>query len=173
MKRLKAALCPGIFSHANEQAATHILEDLLKICGGSTETLSGVLQTGFFAGHTPFHWLIAKRHSTPGTPPLFRRLLSVCESLSDEAQKEIADTFYKEYDSDLYMTVKPMLGAYATNDAYSTSEFFASIEDRPVVTHSGTNGTPEFRIPKFFDRVMVDEDVSIMFLSHGQYFITV
>lgn len=173
MKRLKAALCPGIFSYADEDAATQILDDALKICGRSTETLSEVIQTKFFAGHTPFHWLMTKKHSKTGVPPLFLRLLSVCETLSAEAQEEIADTFYQEYNSDLYTVVKPKLtvNAHMIPDAYSESAFFSSDEDRPV-THSGTNGCATFRIPKFFDRIMVDEGISIVFPSRGWLFLT-
>lgn len=168
MKRLKASLCPGMFAYADEQLATQILDECLKICGGSAETLSAVIQTKFFVGHTLFYWLIIKRHSKSGTPPLFTELLSVCESLDIATQEEIADAFWKEYDSDLYVAVKDKLISVPTHEAYTTSEFFLDEGDQPAITSSGPRtGSVKFRIPKFFDRILVDEKITFVFLTLG------
>ncbi|TEB28513.1 hypothetical protein FA13DRAFT_1735654 [Coprinellus micaceus] len=62
MKKLKAKFCNVIYAHADQGTIDNIVDESLKLCGGSQETLSTVLQTKFFVGHTPFYWAIRGFH---------------------------------------------------------------------------------------------------------------
>lgn len=162
MKRLKAALCDGIFAYAEGQVATRILDDCLKVCGGSAETLSAVVQTKFFVEHTPFYWIITNRPPTkPGAPPLLVRLLSVCEELNQETQDDIIQVLYPRYESGVYAAVKPKLTGVPTHEAFQVSSFFQDPGDQPVITmKTDSIGSLELTlsldIPKFFDRLSVE-----------------
>ncbi|KAJ3504828.1 hypothetical protein NMY22_g17791 [Coprinellus aureogranulatus] len=169
MKRLVAALSTGIFSYADEKAVNGIMDECSKICGGSQETLAQVLQTKFFAKHTPIYWAIVNRHSRQGVPPLLTKLLETCSPLSEETQNDVIDAFYREYHSDIYCAVKEYLTRVPTHHAFSTSLFFDMRKDRPTVTAHSLSADVnkaeiEFRLPRFLNRLLVDKQISLEFL---------
>ncbi|TEB06395.1 hypothetical protein FA13DRAFT_1749941 [Coprinellus micaceus] len=93
MSRLRATFCDGIFSYADNDRATRIMDESLKICGGSTEALAQILKTEFFVNHSPFYWVIANRPDAKrGVPPLFAQMLS----------GEILEVLYRKYASNIY-----------------------------------------------------------------------
>lgn len=170
MKRLRAAFCDGIFVYADEATATRIIEDSTKICGVSHDTLSQVLQTKFFAEHTPFYWAIISRRSNPGTPPLLTKLFETCAlPLTKEAQEDIMAAFYACYDSDLYLEIKNKLPDVPLHVTHSPS-YFEREDERPILTAilEGDSSTRvEFTIPRFFDRLVVDNEIVLEFLAIG------
>ncbi|KAJ3504825.1 hypothetical protein NMY22_g17792 [Coprinellus aureogranulatus] len=173
MKRLKASLGDGIFAYASENAASRILGECLKICGGSSETLSEVLQIKFFLEHTPFHWILANRpFSKPGAPPLLVQLLSVCDQLDQSTQEDIMAIMSMKYDSGSYIAVKPKLPAVKTHESFNLS-FFQGEDDCPSVSSKlmGPSRTGvSFQIPKFFDRLSIDGEVWLLFMAQGDRF---
>ncbi|KAJ3504012.1 hypothetical protein NMY22_g18059 [Coprinellus aureogranulatus] len=171
LKRLEAALSGGIFTYVDGGASVKILNECLKICGGSDETLSELLQTKFLIDHTAFYWAIVNRpHSKRGVPPFLVQLLSACEELNQETQEDIFDAFHRNYESDLYIAVRQELAGIVTHNPYNTS-FFQSADDRPRVAmeprvriNLSHTYDPEairfsFHIPKFFNRMLVEEQI--------------
>lgn len=170
MKRLKVALCDGIFAYADDEIAARIVDECLKVCGGARETLSEALQTKFFVQHTPFYWIITNRpHTKPGAPPLLVRLISVCDELNQETQEEIVRVLYAKYESGMYLAVQPKLTGVPTHEAYNPSPFFRDVGDQPVVTATFPDSAAfSFHIPRFFDRLAVDEEVWFEFPHLGK-----
>lgn len=169
MKRLKATLCGGIFAYADEPTAVRIIEDSAKICGASPDTLSQILQTKFFSGHTPFYWAIINRHSNPGTPPLLTKLFGACSlPLTRESQEDVLAAFYACYDSDLYLDIKDKIPDMPTHIPYNSS-FFEGKANSPVLIatleHDDFRTRVTLKIPRFFDRLVVDELIILEFLA--------
>ena len=92
----------------------------MRVCGGSSETVSELLQNPFLASHTPFYWAIVNHDPTaPGSvralPPFLAKLLDVCwnqeqgRTLNAATQADIVQAFFVEYDSDLYRAVQPYI----------------------------------------------------------------
>ncbi|TEB28515.1 hypothetical protein FA13DRAFT_1735657 [Coprinellus micaceus] len=169
VKRLVAALSEGIFYDIDEKKASEILQECLKICGGSNETLSQVLQDKFFGGHTPFYWAITNKNPQSHTLPLLKELIFYGGVLTKETQGDIVVAFRMYFDSVLYEAVKPALTAVDTLDPYSPS-FFHGDEYRPIVTGNATTGIVRFYIPRLFDRLLVDGGLSLQFYALGSTF---
>ncbi|TEB28508.1 hypothetical protein FA13DRAFT_1735649 [Coprinellus micaceus] len=198
MKRLGASLCRGIFSYADADAAEKIVAECLKICGGSEETLAALLQSKIVFGSTPFRWVIANRPAHEPTnpklkadpnlnleleedrdtvPPLFLRLLMVCDqaqkALEKEAQEEIMEILGLYYHSDVYAAVKHRLTLVPTHHLDNPETFFQGRGDGIVAAAEQSRDLQSstkinFRIPKFFDRLLVDKQVWFEFLALGR-----
>ncbi|TEB19048.1 hypothetical protein FA13DRAFT_1744775 [Coprinellus micaceus] len=167
VKRLVTTLSEGIFYGIDEKKASEILQECLKICGGSNETLSQVLQDKFFRGHTPFYWAITNKNPQSHDPPLLKELILYGGALTKATQEDIMEAFRLEFDSVLYEAVKPNLTAVDTLNTCSPS-FLQGDEFRPVVTassHTGGITTLCFDIPRFFDRLLVDGKLSFQFYA--------
>ena len=101
-------------------------------------------------------------------------------SLNPTTQADIVRAFFVEYDSDLYRAVRPYIarsnvGAYkAGSEILSTGPREDGGYNSPRVTASSyvagnvEKATIEFRIPNFFNRLLVDEKVSLQFLVCGE-----
>ena len=143
----------------------------MKICGGSDQTLSQVLQEKFFGGHTPFYWAIAAKDPQSHAFPLLKGLILSGHELTKATQQDIVAALHVEFDSVLYDAVKPILMAVDTLNISSPS-FFQGDEYRPVVTTStrskATETTVRFDIPRFFDRLLVDTDFALRFYVLGE-----
>ncbi|TEB37191.1 hypothetical protein FA13DRAFT_1726285 [Coprinellus micaceus] len=171
MSRLRATFCDGIFSYADNDRATRIMDESLKICGGSTEALAQILKTEFFVNHSPFYWVIANRPDAKrGVPPLFAQMLSVCTALDLATQGEILEVLYRKYASNIYAAAFSRLGRVPTHQAWNTS-FFRDVDDQPMIhsqpPYSKERCTLSFTIPRFFDRLSVDNEVWFEFLAMG------
>ena len=134
MKKLTAAFCDVIFSYPDQAAIDMVIDASLRVCGGSEETLSRVLQTTFFADHTPFYWAIVNKDPKQvGIPPLLERLFSICNNAVDETTQ--TDMIWgllglKDLDDSLYQSIKPYLGASSKTP---TPSYFSDQGQRPTV----------------------------------------
>lgn len=174
-------MCDGIFAYAEEDTATKIMDESLKICGGSAETLAEVLQKKIIMDRTPLYWALLSKGSRPGIPPLFAKLSLACVELLPDTQAELMEILRGQYDSEIYANVKDRITALPTHEPFNES-FFQAECDRPVVKaqyskreiSTATGGafidilSVSFGIPKFFDRLTVDEKVWIQFLTRGE-----
>lgn len=167
---MRTAFCDGIFVYADEATATRIIEESTKICGASHDTLSHVLQTKFFAKHTPFYWTIISRHSNPDTPPLLTKLFEACAlPLTKETQEDILAAFYACYDSDLYLDIKDKLPDVPSHVPYYPSSFDRA-DERPILTaalEANSSTRVKFAIPRFLNRLVVDDAIVLEFLAIG------
>jgi hypothetical protein len=105
-KKLVVTFCDGIFSYADERTASQIIDESLKLCGGNKDVLAQVVQTKFFAGHTPFYWLLVNRHSKPKTPPFLEKLFQLCKDVASETLEDMTKGLPHRLDDDLYKIVK-------------------------------------------------------------------
>ncbi|TEB28507.1 hypothetical protein FA13DRAFT_1793976 [Coprinellus micaceus] len=173
--RLKTALADGVFSPpADEASATQIIDKCMKVCGGSSETLSELLQTPFLASRTPFYWAIVNHD--PAEP-----------DLNAATQADIVQAFFVEYDSDLYHAVQPYIarsnvGCYKAGGETLSTRLTSKGEggegnggkECPRVMASSyvadnvEKATIEFRIPKFFRRMLTEGKVAVQFLVMGR-----
>ena len=166
MKRLIAALSEGIFYDIDEKKASEILQECLKIYGGLSETLSQVLQDKFFGGHTPFYWAITNKDPQSHDPSLLKELVLHMGELTTETQGDIVEAFRMCFDSVLYDAVKHLLTGVDTLSTCSPS-FFQGDEYCPLVTTDSDTMTVRFDIPRFFDKMLVDGQVSLRFYALG------
>lgn len=180
MKRFKAALCDGVFAYADEDTAKRIMEEILKICGGSADTLSEVVQKTIILDHTPFHWTLSDKFSQSAVPPLFAKLVLACDKLLPVTQDEIMKIVQARFDSRLCANIKDKIEALSIFEL-SNESFFKDEKDRPTVTASPSYKTQDvykgtrtltqtvtYDIPKFFDRLIVDEEIWIQFFALGE-----
>ncbi|TEB28522.1 hypothetical protein FA13DRAFT_1735674, partial [Coprinellus micaceus] len=167
VKRLIATLSEGIFYDIDSKKASEILQECLKICGGSNETLSQVLQDKFFGDHTPFYWAITNKDPQSHALPLLEELAFYGGALTKETQEDIVEAFRVKFDSVVYSTMKHRLMRVSTLDTCSPS-FFQGGEHSPIVTASSEYDgvtTVRFEIPRFFDRLLADGELSLQFYA--------
>ncbi|TEB19042.1 hypothetical protein FA13DRAFT_1744757 [Coprinellus micaceus] len=172
VKRLVSVLSEGIFDDIDEKKASGILQECLKICRGSSETLSQVLQDKFFGDHTPLYWAITNKNPQSHDPPLLKTLISHGGKLTKATQQDIVAAFRMYFDSVLYEAVKPTLTMVDTLNTCSPS-FFQGDEYCPIVTassHTKGRSTVNFEIPRFFGRLLVDAELSLRFYALGSTF---
>ena len=172
MKKLTAAFCDAIFSCPDQATVDKVIDNSLRLCGGSEGTLSTVLQTKFFVGHTPFYWAIMNKDlKCAGIPLLLQKLLSICGNTVDQMTQ--ADMIYgllriKETEDSLYQLIRPYLG---TDDTRSLTSFFRNKEPQP--TARATSGgdcscNVKVCIPLLFDRLALDKEVCLTFIAMGE-----
>ncbi|TEB19052.1 hypothetical protein FA13DRAFT_491426 [Coprinellus micaceus] len=129
-------------------------------------------------------------------PPLLSKLLDLCvpqiqveggqrhlnreRSLNLATQADIVRAFFVEYNSDLYRAVQPYISRSSVGGCKAGSEVLSikpredEGDDGPRVVVSSyvaenvEKATIEFRIPKFFNRLLVDEKISFQFLVCGE-----
>ncbi|TEB19051.1 hypothetical protein FA13DRAFT_491353 [Coprinellus micaceus] len=174
MKKLMARFCDAIYTHAVQDMIDGIIDESLRLCGGSREILSTVLQTKFFLGHTPFYWAIVNKDPNHvGIPLLLEKLFSVCGNTVDATtEEEIIMTLLQLEDpgDDLYQSIEPRL---RTLRHLSTPSYFQGEGQQPTVKgiyHEGLlmRATAVFRIPLFFDRLALEKEVCLTFIAMGQ-----
>ena len=169
MKKLVVTFCDGIFSYADEHMAGQIIDQSLKLCGGDKDVLTQVVQAKFFAGHTPFYWLIVNRHSKPKTPPLLEKLFQLRKGVASETLEDMTKGLPNRLDDDLYKIVKQYVTPFCPP---STPSFFHDANQKPAAKvkpdSSNCDGQLEFSVPLFFDRVLVDGEVSFKFVAMGK-----
>ncbi|TEB19053.1 hypothetical protein FA13DRAFT_1802650 [Coprinellus micaceus] len=132
VKRLIGTLSEGIFYDIDKKKVSDILQECSKICGGSNETLSQVLQGSFFGGHTPFYWAITNKNHRSHELPLLKVLAFYVGALTKD-QKDILEAFHVEFDSVLYNAIKPWLTGVDTLTTCSLS-FLQGNGYCPVIT---------------------------------------
>ncbi|TEB19039.1 hypothetical protein FA13DRAFT_1802642 [Coprinellus micaceus] len=111
MKKLKAKFCNAIYAHADQGTIDRIIDESLKLCGGSEETLSTVLQTKFFVGHTPFYWAIVNKDPNhTGVPLLLEKLF------------EAADDLYRSIEPRLQTFRQPSTPSYFQGEGQQPTE---------------------------------------------------
>ncbi|TEB28523.1 hypothetical protein FA13DRAFT_1775962 [Coprinellus micaceus] len=173
MKKLMARFCDAIYAHTDQDTIDGIIEESLRLCGGSREILSTVLQAKFFLGHTPFYWAIVNKDPKHvGIPLLLGKLFSVCGSTVDATTEEeivLALLLLEDPGDDLYQSIEPHLG---TLRHLSTPSYFQGEGQQPTVkgTSQGglqMQGSTEFCIPNFFDRLMLEKEVCFTFIAMG------
>lgn len=175
MKRLMATFCDGIFSYADEEKAGQIINESLKICNGDTDALAEVVQTKFFAGHTPFYWLLVNRHSKPKAPPLLEGLFRLCKHVTPATLEDMTEGLPCRLPDDLPKIVKRFLTPFCLS---SITSFYRD-DRQPTASVSPSPGSSvcdaklEFSIPLFFDRLLVDQEVSFKFTDMGKPFLMV
>ncbi|TEB28517.1 hypothetical protein FA13DRAFT_1735660, partial [Coprinellus micaceus] len=171
MKKLTATFCDAMFSYPDQATIDKVVEESLRLCGGSEDILSAVLQTKFFAGHTPFYWAIVNKDpKQAGVPPLLERLLSICSNTVDETAQ--ADMMWgllglKDSDDSLYQQIKTYLG---TSSPVSIASFFRDKAQQPTARAVGGGGfgcVVNFCIPLLFDRLVLDKEVCLTFIAMG------
>jgi hypothetical protein len=171
MKRLVATFCDGVFSYADEDKAGQIIDESLKICGCDTNILAQVVQTKFFAGHTPFYWLLVNRHSKPKAPPLLEKLFRLCKHVAPTTLEDMTDGLPHRLDDDLYKIVKRFLTPFCLS---SITSFFRDEDQQPAAkaapNNSNCGGQLKLSIPLFFDRLLVDKEISFKFVAMGKTF---
>lgn len=173
LNSLTGVLCDGMFSYADEEKATQIITECLKLCDGSKDTLSQVLQTKYVSNHSPFFWVIAnlpisKQTESPRTvPPLLTKFLEICSDLLDDTQNDIVQGLFITSDDALYQLVRPTLPTFATPIPKS---FFQGEGDQPeykVSSGTGSSFELDFKIPRFYDRIIIDKEISYHFVAKG------
>lgn len=176
VKQLTAIFCDGLFSYTDEATATSIIEKSLQLCDGSRDTLSELVQTKFFAKHSPFFLTIANRKADGGlnplisrkaVPPLLTELFELCGELKEETQEEIMQALYTDSESDLFEALKSHLPLFHRQSPHS---FFDGDEGKPslrATTHGPDSFTISISIPRFYDRMLIDKEVSFQFLAIG------
>ncbi|KAJ3495298.1 hypothetical protein NMY22_g19955 [Coprinellus aureogranulatus] len=167
MKKVVAVFCDGIFSYANEQAATQIMDRSLRLCQSDQGTLAGILEAKFFAKHTPFYWTVVNRHSRPGIPPLLEKLFKLCPQLSAGTREDIVQGLMIDCDNRLYREIQSRVASFS--DLPETS-FFRGNDEQPsieVTQNSGLAAKATFCIPLFFDRLLLDGEVRLTFVAMG------
>jgi hypothetical protein len=172
MKKLMARFCDAIYAHTDQDTIDGIIEESLRLCGGSREILSTVLQAKFFLGHTPFYWAIVNKDPKHvGIPLLLGKLFSVCGNTVDATTEIVlALLLLEDPGDDLYQSIEPRLG---TLRHPSTPSYFQGERQQPTVkgTSQGglqTQGSAEFCIPNFFDRLMLEKEVCFTFIAMGE-----
>jgi hypothetical protein len=173
MKKLKAKFCNAIYAHADQGTIDNIVDESLKLCGGSQETLSTVLQTKFFVGHTPFYWAIVNKDPNhTGVPLLLEKLFGVCGNVVDKKTEKdlvLALLALEEAADDLYRSIEPRLRTFRQP---STPSYFQCGQQPTVkgTSREGSRmrGTAEFCIPFFFDRLTLEQEVCLTFIAMGE-----
>jgi hypothetical protein len=176
MMRLKAASCDGLFSLASEEEAKLIMDESSRICGGSAEVMSEVLQTKFFLDHTPFYWILISHHTSTDIPPLLEQLLKAIQELTVGAQEDIMGGLGRQFNSDLYNAVKGRLTHMETPTISSVSflgenagQVTIKAQAAKLVQRGRHTQVVDFNIPRFFDRLVVDGEISLHFFSLSQF----
>lgn len=181
VKQLTAIFCDGLFSYADEQTAASIIERSLKLCDNSRDTLSDIVQTKFFAKQSPFHLTIANRRVDGGLsplvsrkliPPLLSKLFEICGDLRESTQEEIMQALYIDSDNDLFVAINGKLPSFHRQFPQS---FLDDQEQKPKFTassHGPDSFTINFKIPRFYDRILIDKEVSFQFLAIGTKAVT-
>ena len=176
MTKLKAAFCDGLFSLASGEEAKLIMDECSIICGGSQEALSEVLQTKFFLDHTPFYWILISHHVSSGVPPLLEELLEVVQELTLAAQEDIMEGIRRQFNSDLYNAVRGRLTHMETPPISSVSFLGekagqVTIKARAgrLMQYSKHTQVMDITIPRFFDRLIVDGELSLRFFSLSKF----
>ncbi|KAF6743350.1 hypothetical protein DFP72DRAFT_933599 [Ephemerocybe angulata] len=176
-KDLIAILCNGIFSRVDEAQANKIIGACLRLFSGDKKELAQFLESKLLGGHTPFFYIIANRQfqigqsagsSKQGMPPLLRGLLGICKEISKEAQRDMLQALYQGSSNELFQSLRPYLSHF---DMIPPKSFFDGEEDQPtftVTTISDQTFTVAFKIPRFYDRMLIDSVVSTYFLASGQ-----
>ncbi|KAF6763336.1 hypothetical protein DFP72DRAFT_529422 [Ephemerocybe angulata] len=173
-----AILCDGIFTCVDEPTANKIIEDSLTLFNDDEEALAKVLELKILGKHTPFFYVIANRNcgqstpsagnSDPGMPPLLKRMLEICKELSMATQDDIMLALYLDSDNELFQTLRPYLPRF---DVKPHKSFFNGEEDQAtftVTTLTSDTFKVAFKIPRFYDRLLIDSVISSYFLASGQ-----
>ncbi|KAJ2919946.1 hypothetical protein MD484_g478, partial [Candolleomyces efflorescens] len=177
LNALTGILCDGMFSYADEEKATQIIAECRKVCDGIKDAeLSQVLQTKYVSNHTPFFWVIANlpqsERSKPQRtiPPLLTELLKICGDLLDETQNDIVQGLFVNSDDPLYQLIRPRLPSFATpppkrffQAESDQTEYSVSIPTAPQQSYFELT----FSIPRFYDRIIIDKEVSYHFVAIG------
>ncbi|KAJ3501468.1 hypothetical protein NMY22_g18919 [Coprinellus aureogranulatus] len=159
MKKMKAALCPGLFETVNSKVAQDIIAACKAHCDGSDEILSRVLQTKFIANHSPLYWALAGvKGAAAGTtqiPPILTELLLVSGKLSAEIQEEILDPLIQNDNDALFQLLQVHLPGICIRPIETDNAF----DYRPAMVSRQISapGTVRFNfnIPQFFDRITI------------------
>ncbi|KAF6763340.1 hypothetical protein DFP72DRAFT_875375 [Ephemerocybe angulata] len=170
-RQLVAIFCDGLFSVADEATTSTIIRRGMEHCR-SAEILAQVVQSRVFASHTAFYWIIMNHGDHRGIPPLLVELVRICEShFTDEAQDDILQAFLLSSDDELFQYLKESMPSVVGPIRRS---FFGDEEDRlDVRIRRPTSSQPqlkvslEFSIPKFADRMLVDQGISYHFAAAG------
>ncbi|TEB28509.1 hypothetical protein FA13DRAFT_1735650 [Coprinellus micaceus] len=172
VKRLKASFCDGLFSLASEEEAKLIMDESSRICVGSARVMSEVLQTKFFLDHTPFYWIIISHRTSTGIPPLLEQLLEAIQELTVDAQEDIMEGLRRQFNSDLYNLVKGRLTDMETLPISSISflgekagQVTVKAQAAKLMEYGRHTQVMDFNIPRFFDRLIVDGELSFHFFS--------
>ncbi|KAJ2919947.1 hypothetical protein MD484_g479, partial [Candolleomyces efflorescens] len=175
-KALTATLCDGLFSYADTDTATRIINQSLTHCGGSRAILSQVIQTQFIAGHTPFYWVVANAPKAEKSgpqytiPPLLDQFLELCEDdLLKETKRDLMDGLLVASNDALYRLIRSKLTFLGGPTA---SSFFQDESDQPVYKVSPSSDRSfyfelAFNIPRFYDRILIDGEISHDFIASG------
>lgn len=172
LDNLTRVLCDGMFSYADEEKASQITTECLKLCDGSKETLSQVLRTKYVFNHSPFFWVVAnlpitKQTDLPRTvPPLLTKFFEICGDLN-ETENDVVQGLFITSDDGLYQLLRSKFPTFATPISKS---FFQGEGDQPqykVSTESGSSFELDFNIPRFFDRIVIDKAISYNFVAIG------
>lgn len=168
------ALCDGIFAYAFKETATKVHEKCLKLCGGSQELLSKIVQTRFLNDHSPLYMILANRllgddpqpadRAVPlrqTVPPLFNMLIQ-CSDLEATTQDDLLEVILRESAHQLYSALQAHLPKFSRPTPLSV------FEDKTSFSSLGNNFF-SFTIPKMGDRLMLREEISFQFVAQSMY----
>lgn len=169
LKRMKTALCPGLFELTDFEASRHIINNCITHCDNSRDVLAKVLQSKFIADRSPFYWVLAGSDSAARhlkIPPLLTMFLEVCTSLSEETQEEITDVLLKINQDTLLKQLcarLPHICGFAMIDV--------DFNQATVVGGTGSAAAYiSFTIPQFFDRLLINHEIVLApCISNGEF----
>ncbi|KAF6748947.1 hypothetical protein DFP72DRAFT_551903 [Ephemerocybe angulata] len=176
-KRMKAALCPGLYEPKgiSREESRNVLANCLALCDGNRDILSAVLQEKFIAQHSPFYWAANGaevgnyRRSQDRYPLLFKLFEALTGELSADTQEDILQALYRTERDALYGDIQAMLTSisppYSDISSIPNSTIAISVHN-PSKPY--TQYRIDFRITKFFDRLLVDSEITFRsFLASG------
>ncbi|KAF5333114.1 hypothetical protein D9611_002844 [Ephemerocybe angulata] len=175
-KGMKAALCRGLYEPGGVslKEAESIVAQCLKLCDGSKDLLSAVLQEKFIAERSPFYWAIAGTRVR--SPPLsysslhysYALLWALLEAsageISMETQQDILDALYRTENNALYQTIQGKL-SLVTGLPHPDMSSTVPIGKLGETTVTKLQGSPtkhqiDFHATQFFDGLLVNSEVT-------------
>jgi len=181
LKTLTSILCDGMFSFADQTTADRIVGDCLDAVNGFKEILCEIVETKFVENRTPFFWIITnlpeserkKPREERTVPPLLATLIGFFdEGLKGIVQDDVVEGLLVHSDDNLFQILLPHVPEIAPpeNPSFHLRDVEGPTHDFAAADRVHEESfTMNFKIPRFYDRIVLNGEVTIRFIAMGEH----